>query len=372
MAVIPRLCRAFALSALFLCLIATAHAQPRIKDLVDFEGVRANDLVGYGLVVGLNGTGDSVRNSPYTEEALVSLLERLGINVQGERLQPRNVAAVLVTSTLPAFARAGSSIDVNIAAIGDADSLLGGTLIMTPLKAADGRIYAVAQGTVLASGFNAQGAAAEVTSGVPTAATIPNGARVEREVAFALNELRSVRLALRDPDFTTAARIEQRINGQLGSGVAFLLDPGTVELRVPDSYLNRVAHFLSNIENLTVRPEQAARVVVDQRSGTIVMGADVRVSTVAVTQGNLTVRVTETPQVVQPNPFGEGETVVVPRTGVEVDEGAEQRIAIVESGTTLAQLVEGLNALGIGPRDMIDILSNIKAAGALHAELVVR
>ncbi|MCA8926759.1 MAG: flagellar basal body P-ring protein FlgI [Alphaproteobacteria bacterium] len=360
-----------------LALTLWAHAAPvlaaeaRIKDLVDFQGVRGNDLVGYGLVVGLNGTGDSLRNAPFTEEALANVLERLGVNVQGENFRPRNVAAVLVTASLPPFARAGSRVDVTVSAIGDAKSLLGGALVMTPLNAADGKIYAVAQGALIAGGESFTGAAASVTKGVPTAGVIPNGARVEREVEFALAELGSIRLALRDPDFTTANRIQHRINRHLGQPLAKALDPGTVELSVPPARRTAIAGFIAEIEGLPVRPDQPARVVVDQRSGTIVMGADVRISTVAVSQGNLTVRITEQPTVSQPNPFAAGQTVVVPRTGVDVQTG-NTKMAVVEGGTNLAELVSGLNALGIGPRDMIDILSAIKTAGALHAELIVR
>jgi flagellar P-ring protein precursor FlgI len=270
-----------------------------------------------------------------------------------------------VTATLPPFARTGSEIDVTVSAIGDAKSLLGGTLVLTPLLAADGNVYAVGQGTVIAGGFEAAGVAETVTRGVPTSGVVPAGARVEREVDFALADLTSVRLALRDPDFTTARRIEAAINREVGLQVARSLDSGTVDVDVP-------AAFVGAIENLAVMPDQPARVVVDQRSGTIVVGAEVRISEVAVSQGNLTVRVTETPQVSQPNPFGRGETVVVPRTDVEVDTEADNRVAMLSGGTTLAELVEGLNALGVGPRDLIDILSAIKAAGALHAEFVVR
>jgi len=345
--------------------------EARIKDLVNFQGVRGNDLVGYGLVVGLNGTGDSLRNSPFTEEALSNVLERLGVNVQGENFRPRNVPAVLVTAALPPFARAGSRVDVTVSAIGDAKSLLGGALVMTPLSAADGKIYAVAQGPLLAGGEAFSGAASTVTKGVPTSGVIPSGARVEREVEFALSELESMQLALRNPDFTTANRIQHRINNYLGQPLATALDPGTVSLRVPEANRGAIAGFIAEIESLTVQPDQPARVVVDQRSGTIVMGADVRISTVAVSQGNLTVRITEAPQVSQPNPFAAGETVVVPRTGIDVQQ-SDSKMAVVQGGTNLAELVAGLNALGIGPRDMIDILSAIKTAGALHAEFIVR
>jgi flagellar P-ring protein precursor FlgI len=362
------------LAPTFLLALAGAPdaATVRIKDIVNVQGVRGNDLVGYGLVVGLNGTGDSLRSIPFTEDSLVNLLDRLGVNVEGEDIKAKNVAAVVVTATLPPFARSGSEIDATISAIGDANSLLGGTLVLTPLLAADGNVYAVAQGTVIAGGFEAEGNAESVTQGVPTSGVIPSGARIEQEVEFALDELSSVRLALRDPDFTTAQRIQGAINREVGMDVARTLDSGTVDVAVPDVFKNRVAAFVSAIENLAVTPDLAARVVVDQRSGTIVVGADVRISEVAVSQGNLTVRVTETPQASQPNPFGEGRTVVVPRTDVEVDTDANNRVAVLNEGTTLAELVQGLNALGVGPRDLIDILSAIKAAGALHAEFIVR
>ncbi|MEM8935943.1 MAG: flagellar basal body P-ring protein FlgI [Pseudomonadota bacterium] len=349
-----------------------ASAKVRLKDLVEIEGVRGNDLVGYGLVVGLNGTGDGLRNSPYTEEALSSLLERLGVNVQGEDFRPNNVAAVLVTATLPPFARTGMRVDIGVSAIGDATSLQGGTLIMTPLNAADGQIYAVAQGPIIVSGFSAEGEGASVTEGVPTSGIIPNGGRVERELPFDFSELSSVRLALRAPDFTTAARIESAINLAAEKNIATMLDSAAVELML-DAQYKSPAHMMSKIENIEVEPAQKARVVVDQRSGTIVLGADVRVSSVAVAQGNLSIRIYETPQASQPNPFSRrGETVVLPRTDIEVDEGADRNIAILEENVTLADLVSGLNALGVNPREMIDILKSIKSAGALHADLIVQ
>lgn len=365
------------LTALALMLAPAAPAPAataRIKDLVDIDGVRGNDLVGYGLVVGLNGTGDGLRNSPFTEEALANLLERLGINVSGEQMRPRNVAAVLVTATLPPFARAGSRIDVTVSAIGDAKSLLGGTLIMTPLNAADGQIYAVAQGSILAGGVVAQGQAETVTQGVPTAGTIPGGARVEREIDFDFANMPTLRLALRDPDFTTAARIAEAINTGLGKSqlLARMLDSGTIRIDIAASGLHP-AELVARLENITVTPDQPARVVVDQRSGTIVLGNDVRISRIAIAQGNLTLRVSEAPVVVQPNPFSRtGDTVVVPRTEAEIKAEKGTELALVEEAVTLAELVEGLNALGVGPRDMIDILKAIKAAGALHAEFVVQ
>jgi flagellar P-ring protein precursor FlgI len=349
------------------------HAAPiRLKDLVEFDGVRGNDLVGYGLVVGLNGTGDGLRNAPFTEEIMTNILERLGVNVTGEQFRPKNVAAVLVTASMPPFSRIGGKVDVTVSAIGDASSLLGGTLVMTPLNAADGQIYAVAQGTIIAGGAAAEGDAAQVVQGVPTSGVIPSGARIEREIDFALSSLETLRLALREPDFTTAARIETAINQTFGRRVALMLDSGTVRLDVASTGSRSPAHMLGRIENILVQPERKARVVVDQRSGTIVMGQDVRISRVAVSQGNLTLRVEEAPVVVQPNPFAEGETVVVPRTAADIEEEEGIGLAEVPPGTSLSEVIAGLNALGVAPRDMIDILKSIKAAGALHAEFVVR
>lgn len=351
---------------------APTAAPIRLKDLVEFDGVRTNDLVGYGLVVGLNGTGDGLRNAPFTEEIMTNILERLGVNVTGEQFRPKNVAAVLVTASLPPFARAGSPIDVTVSAIGDAGSLLGGTLIMTPLNAADGDIYAVAQGTIIAGGVTAKGDGASVTQGVPTAGVIPAGATVEREVAFDFAGLTSLRLALRTPDFTTAGRIEQAINDDFGRHVATMRDSGTVDLDIVAARMPSPAHALGRIENLMVEPERKARVVVDQASGTIVMGEDVRISRVAVSQGNLTLRIQEAPLVSQPNPFSPGETVVVPRTDASIQQNPGIGLAEVSGGTSLSEVVAGLNALGVAPRDMIDILKSIKASGALHAEFIVR
>ena len=351
--------------------IASAGAI-RLKDLVEFDGVRGNDLVGYGLVVGLNGTGDGLRNSPFTEEIMSNILERLGVNVNGEDFRPKNVAAVLVTASLPPFSRVGGQIDVTVSAIGDSKSLLGGTLIMTPLNAADGQIYAVAQGTVLAGGAVAEGEAATVVRGVPTSGVIPSGARVEREIDFELSALTQLRLALREPDFTTAGRIETAINIEFNRAVAIMRDSGTVELNIAATQALSTAHAIGRIENILVQPESKARVVVDQRSGTIVMGQEVRISRVAVSQGNLTLRVEEAPIAVQPNPFARGETVVVPRTFADIEEDEGTGLAEIPEATTLSEVVAGLNALGVSPRDMIDILKTIKAAGALHAEFIVR
>ncbi|ESW62490.1 MAG: flagellar basal body P-ring protein [Rhodobacter sp. CACIA14H1] len=362
----------YRVASMFLFVAFPLSAEPvRIKDLVDVDGVRGNDLVGYGLVVGLNGTGDGLRNAPFTEEIMANLLERLGANVAGEEFRPRNVAAVFVTATLPPFARAGSRIDVTVSAIGDAASLRGGTLVMTPMNGADGEIYAVAQGGLIAGGLSAEGEAARVVQGVPTSGTIPSGARVEREVEFDFRALRSLRLALRTPDFTTAGRIETAINKEFGRPIAAMLDAGTVTVNLDRAGTASAAHVMGRVEGLTIQPETRARVVVDQRSGTIVMGRDVRISPVAVAQGGLTLRVSESPLAIQPNPFAAGETVIVPRTDAQIEQEPGTGLAEIAGGTTLSEVVAGLNALGVPPHDMIDILKSIHAAGALHAEFVV-
>lgn len=363
------LCALFALTGLVVP--APADAQTRIRDVVDVEGVRQNDLVGYGIVVGLNGTGDSVRNSPFTEDSLTLILERLGINVQGEEIKPNNVAAVLVTATLPPFARNGSAIDVSVASIGDADSLEGGTLILTPLKGADNQVYAVAQGSIVVSGLDVEAQAARATRGTPTTGAIPAGATVEREIPFTFNQRDSVTLALRDPDFTTAARIEAAINGAVGQPIAFMRDPGTVDLDLR-GLQGSPARILASIENLPVDVATRARIVIDEKSGTIVLGKDVTISQVAIAQGNISITVRESPVAVQPNPFAEGETIVLPRSQITIEETGEENIALLNANTTLSELIAGLNALGVSPQEMIDIIRAMSAAGAIHAELVIR
>jgi flagellar P-ring protein FlgI len=351
--------------------VTPSFGSSRIKDLADIEGIRENQLVGYGLVVGLNGTGDSLNNSPFTRQSLQAMLERLGINTRDVNLRTKNVAAVMVTSNLPAFSTQGTRIDVSVSALGDATSLQGGTLLVTPLHGADGEVYAVAQGPVAISGFKAQGDAASITRGVPTSGRIANGAIIEREIAFQLLQQRSLRLALRNPDLTTSRRIAAAINAFTSYRTARPIDPSTVRVDLPDGYPGDIVALLTEIEQLRIEPDQMARVVIDENSGIIVMGRDVRVNTVAIAQGNLTVTVTETPQVSQPAPFSEGETVVVPRTNITADDEADHRLAIVSGGISLRELVDGLNALGVGPRDMIAILQAIKAAGALQADIQV-
>lgn len=351
---------------------SAALAQARIKDISSFEGVRDNLLIGYGLVVGLDGTGDDLDSAVFTRESLIGMLQRLGVNARNEDLDTDNVAAVMVTANLPAFSRQGSRIDIDVSALGDAESLLGGTLLVTPLLGADGEVFAVGQGPVQIGGFSAQGNGQSITKGVPTAGRIPNGAIIEREIGFELRQLETVKLSLRNPDFTTAQRIADAINTHAGTAAAASLDSGTVQLHVPERYRGNMVAFLTDIEQLPIRTDQPAKVVIDERSGVIVMGEKVRISTVAIAQGNLTIRVTETPQVSQPNAFSEtGDTVVVDRTDIEVDEQGDRRLGIVGSGVSLQDLVNGLNALGVGPRDMITILQAVKAAGALQAEIEV-
>lgn len=360
-----------AVMALF-CATTPASAQSRIKDIVDFENVRENQLTGYGLVVGLRGTGDTLRNSPFTEQSLIAMLERLGVNIRDTDLRTRNVAAVTVTATLPSFSRRGSRIDVQVSTLGDASDLMGGTLLVTPLVGLDGQVYAVAQGSVAVNGFTASGEAGSIARGVPTSGRISNGGIVEREVEFALNRMETIKLALRNPDFTTAQRIAAAINGHFSLNVASPLDPSTVNVEIPISFSGDMVALMTEVEQLTVTPDQIARVIIDESSGIIVMGSDVRISRVAIAQGNLTIRITETPQVSQPNAFSEnGETVVVPRTQIEVDTDDKKRLAVLNGGVDLQDLVDGLNALGVGPRDMIAILQALKAAGALQAELEV-
>jgi flagellar P-ring protein precursor FlgI len=353
-------------------LMAPALAFSRVKDLVDVQGIRDNMLLGYGLVVGLNGTGDSLKNAPFTQASIQSILERLGTNTRGQVMQTKDVAAVMVTATLPAFAAPGSRIDVSVSALGDAKNLQGGTLLATPMMGADGQVYALGQGPVAVGGFSAQGAAESVTRGVPTSGRIANGAIVEKDTGFKLASLSTLKLTLHNPDMTTSSRIAKAVNAYLGGTTAQATDPSNVELVVPANYPGGVMALLTDIEQVKVDPDQSAKVVIDENSGVIVMGSDVRISTIAIAQGNLTIKVTETPQVSQPSPFSNtGTTQVVPRTNIQIDDGKGNKIAIMPDGVSLQHLVDGLNALGVGPRDIISILQAIKAAGALQADIEI-
>ncbi|MFT8896123.1 MAG: flagellar basal body P-ring protein FlgI [Acetobacter sp.] len=367
---VPLLSALFLAGFLLIQSFAANAALVRVKDIADFEGVRTNQLIGYGLVVGLHGTGDKLTNVLFTRETLISMLNRLGVNIRDReiQLQTHDVAAVMVTADLPAFSHGGGRIDVTVSATGDATDLTGGTLLVTPLMAADGEIYAVAQGSLATNAFSARGAAASIVHNIPTNGHIANGAVVEREVPVDLANRKQMHLSLRNPDFTTAGRIAQAINSSVGN-IARVMDPRTISL---DLTLKDSIPALSRIGDLLVEPDTLAKVVVDDASGTIVIGNDVRISTVAIAQGNLTIQVTETPIVSQPGPMSNGTTTVAPRTNINVNNGNNAKLGILRNGPALSDLVSGLNALGVGPRDMISILQAIKADGALQADLEVR
>lgn len=355
---------------LALMLAQTVHAE-RIKDLVDVEGVRSNALVGYGLVVGLHGTGDTPNSSPFTINSIVSMLERFGINVRNRitTMKPKNIAAVIVTAELPPFARPGQRIDLTVSSLGDAKSLRGGTLLLTPLVGGDGQVYAVGQGPISVGGISASGRAASKTVNHVTVGRIPGGAYVERAAPTTLkNNQDSIILTLRTPDFTTAKRIEQAINRHFGSRMARALDAGTIEVWNPES--NAVG-LLADVEQIEINSDHSAVVVIEERTGTIVMGQDVRIDTVAVAHGNISVSITETPMVSQPNPLSlEGETTTVDRTKVQIKE-QEAQLVVLPKQVSLRELVSALNEVGATPSDLIAVLQAIKAAGALHAELKV-
>lgn len=348
-----------------------ASATSRIKDIADIEGVRENQLVGYGLVVGLQGTGDSLRNAPFTRQSLESMLERLGVNARAAGINTANVAAVTVTANLPAFASQGTRIDVTVSALGDSRSLQGGQLLVTPLIGADGQVYAVAQGPVAIAGFSAGGrSGTTLTRGVPTNGRIPAGALVEREIKFELAQQKDLRLSLRNPDLTTAQRMASRINAFAGGTIARATNPGAVQVLTPADYPGGVVRLLSDIENLQVEPDQAAKIIIDEVSGIIVMGENVKISSVALAQGSLTISVKEDTAISQPAPLSAGQTAAVPKTDVTVEEG-QGGLALLGKGggIPLREVVGGLNALGVSPRDLIAILQALKASGALQAEI---
>ncbi|SNY92184.1 flagellar P-ring protein precursor FlgI [Cohaesibacter sp. ES.047] len=362
-----------AIGLLALLFSVDANAAVRIKDITSLQGVRDNQLVGYGLVIGLLGTGDTLRNAPFTEQSLQSMLDSMGVNVRNSRLRTRNVAAVVVTANFPAFAQKGSRIDVTVSSLGDASSLSGGTLVATPLMGADGKVYAVAQGSMTVSGFSEQGAAQSVRAGVATSGLISNGAIVEREIGDTFARLPNMVLELSNPDFKTAVRVADAINAfsraRYGVKLARERDLRSVELRLPKNV--NMTRFISEIEGLAVQPDTPARVVVDERTGTVVIGSNVQISTVAVTHGNLVVRVTEDPFASQPAPLSDnGDTVVLPRTTIEAEQ--ENGNMSIVGGTDLQTLVSGLNRIGLRPSGVITILQTIKTAGALQADLVIQ
>lgn len=365
-------------SAVF-CLIAAlsifncgeSFATSRIKDIADFEGVRDNQLIGYGLVVGLNGTGDNIKSVDFTKESLISMLDKIGINARDGQLKAKNVAAVMVTANLPAFARQGSRIDVMVSALGDAKNLQGGTLLATPMQGADGEIYAVAQGQIAVGAVSARGTNASVVKGVPTAGRIASGAIVENEIPFDLDSLKTIRIALRNPDFTTSRRVADAINAMLGTTAAQALDPATISLDIPKKYQGKIVDLMTRVEQLQVQPDQLARVVIDESSGIVVIGKDVKINRLAIAQGNLTIKITDIPFVSQPLPFSNGTTVSGVTTAININEGIDAKLTVVNTGVNLQELVDGLNALGVTPRDLISILQAIKASGALQAEIEV-
>ncbi len=364
-------CIRIALTALMaLAIFATPAAAVRIKDIANIKGVRTNQLVGYGLVVGLDGTGDD-KKSNFTTQSIASMLEKMGVTVNPKEIKAENVAAVMVTADLPPFARAGARIDAIVSSIGDAENLQGGNLLMTTLKAADGNVYAVAQGPVNTGGFAAQGAGASVSKNFPTVGRLIEGATVEREVNFEFNTRTALTLNLQQPDFTTASRVTDAINGLFYDPIAAATDAGTIQLQVPTAYTGNIVELVAMIEKLEVTPDIAARVVINERTGTVVMGEKVRIATIAIAHGNLSIVVKENPQVSQPLPFSEGgETVVTPGTDLSVKEG-ENQLVLVNGSTSIGDVVNALNALGVSPRDLIAIFQAIKAAGALQAELEV-
>ncbi|KAF0219392.1 MAG: flagellar P-ring protein precursor [Geobacteraceae bacterium] len=356
--------------AFLLLLLPQLALAIRIKDIASFDGVRDNQLIGYGLVVGLNGTGDSDQTT-FPVQSLVNVLERMGITVNRADIKVKNVAAVMVTATLPPFAKQGSKMDVLVSSMGDAKSVAGGTLLMTPLKGGDGQVYAVAQGGVLTNSFSYGGQAASAQKNHPTAGRVPDGALVERELPNVLADRIQLKLNLHQPDFTTASRMATAVNEKFKARVAFCSDPGAVTLNIPDAYQGRTVEFVAELEGLDVRPDVSARVVLNERTGTIVVGENVRISSVAVSHGNLTLYIRETPQVSQPQPLSKtGETKVVPRTALKVSEESGG-LAILREGANIGDVVRALNALGVTPRDLIGIMQAIKAAGALQAELTV-
>lgn len=342
----------------------------RIKDITSIQGVRANQLVGYGLVVGLDGSGDG-RNATFTIQSLASMLEKMGVTVDPDSYRVKNVAAVMVTAELPAFARAGSRVDVQVSSIGDAKTLQGGTLLLTPLRAVDGMVYAIAQGAVSTGGFVVAGAGAAITKNHPTVARIAGGAFIEREIAYSFEGREHITLTLHRPDFTTAMRIADAVNGAFVAPLARTKDAGTIEIDIPDQYADNMVQFVALMENLGVTPDAVSKVVINERTGTVVMGENVRISTVAIAHGNLTILIKESADVSQALPFAEGgETVVTPDTMVIATE-ERSPLFLVEPGTSLGEVVGALNAIGVSPRDLISVLQALKAAGALQSTLEI-
>jgi flagellar P-ring protein precursor FlgI len=357
------------LSILFLYSVCCSrHAcAVRIKDIADIEGVRQNQLVGYGLVVGLDGTGDGSK-SEFTIKSISSMLEKMGVTVNPAKISVKNVASVMVTANLPPFSKHGSKIDAIVASIGDAKSLYGGTLLFTPLKGANGNVYAVAQGPIVIGGFSAGGADASVQKNFPTVGRIIGGASVEDEIPSAFDRQDTLSLSLHSPDFTTVSRVAEAINFAFHDRIAFAPDSGTIEIKVPQKYLGNLVELVTVIEGLDITPDRVAKVVINERTGTVIVGKDVKISTIAIAHGNLSIAIKETADVSQPLPFSKGRTTVVPDTNLSVKEG-KNKLMLMDTGVSIDQLVRALNSLGISPRDLITIFQALKASGALQAEL---
>ncbi|MBO8126116.1 MAG: flagellar basal body P-ring protein FlgI [Firmicutes bacterium] len=341
----------------------------RVKDIAHLKGDRINQLTGLGLVVGLDGTGDG-SGSMANVQMVANMLQRFGLTLSPQDLRTRNVAAVMVTAELPPFAREGDTIDVTVSSFGDAKSLQGGILLMTPLRAADGQVYAVAQGPVSIGGFNVSGGGSRVQKNHPTVGRIPGGATVEREVQVTLTNGNYLDLVLDNPDFTTVSRLVKNINAAFQAEVAKAVDKSTIKLRIPDSYRDDPVSFVARLERVEVQPDTVAKVVINERTGTIVMGQDVRISTVAVAHGSLSVTIGTQYEVSQPWPDSEGTTQVVPETEVEAKE-EEAKLMVLPAGSSVSDVVKALNAIGATPRDIIAILQAVQAAGALHGELEI-
>ena len=359
-----------AILLVLLVLLPRTGQAARVKDLTTIEGVRINQLVGYGLVVGLNGTGDK-SSTKFTTQSVMNMLERLGVHIESSKVNVKNVAAVIVTADLEPFARAGSRLDVLVSSIGDASSLNGGTLLMTPLLGADGQIYAVAQGPLLVGGFQVTGESGTTAAkNHPTVGRIPQGATVEKELEYTINDLGQIRITLDKGDFSTASRIVKAVNKDLDGQYAIALDHSTIQLHVPPNYLGDVVGLMAKVEGINVEPDAVAKVIVDERTGTIVMGSNVRISTCAVAHGSLSIQVKESQEVSQPMPFSQGQTVVTPETDIQVTE-QDRRLMLLDPGVSLGEVVDALNAIGATPRELIAILQSLKAAGALQARLEI-
>ena len=355
----------------FMLITATGVQAARIKDIANIRGVRQNQLFGYGLVVGLDGTGDG-NKSLFTVQSLSSMLEKMGVTINPDEIKVKNVAAVMITANLPPFARAGSRIDVLVSSIGDAKNLQGGTLLLTPLKGADGNVYAVAQGPLSTGGFSyGKGTGTGVQKNFPTVGRIASGALIEREIASDFNQREELTLALHAPDFTTATRVASAINAAFGDTMARAPDAGTIKVTVPDLYRGRSVELVALIENLGVTPDTVSKVIINERTGTVIMGENVRISTIAIAHGNLSIEVNKQDNVSQPLPFSRGgQTVVTSDRTMQVQEGRNP-LFLVESGVSIGEVVRALNALGVSPRDLIAIFQSLKASGALQAELQI-